>query len=274
MTNVQQGLAALLQNKGTSLSSTPLPATTTLNAKNNFLLKFKSESQINSAKDEKSDEVATSTLETSAPALDEPRSSTEAMTFEDTAIVTDNEKIVDITRSVGYAMPVDVKDVIRECTNRGMKAQDRFAECIIKHNFQIKVSSKEEDINSHIDFFIRRNSDGAVFSVDVKAKRTLKKHEPASNIDWLYIEIKNTMGARGWIHGDADLIAFEREDCFLVVDRVSLLEFLMKRCDLTQRAVAASEAYYIAYTRDNRSDLITMMNINDLVHCKCVKFEV
>jgi len=257
MTHSSPSLASMLQNKGLSLTGNGA----TTKSPSSLLQKLKSFQN----------EASTQPLPSESAA---PTASTIASSsFSGAPIITSDETVRDITRTVGYTMPSEIKDVIRECTNRGMRAQDRFSECIVKNGFLIKAATKEEDINSHIDFFIKRQSDGAEFSVDVKAKRTLKVHEPSSNIDWIFIEVKNVMGARGWIYGDADLIAFEREDCFLVVDRKSLLDFLVRRCDLSKRAPAASEAYYIAYSRDNRADLITMMNVNDLAHCKCVKFD-
>ena len=116
----------------------------------------------------------------------------------------------------------------------------------------------------HIDFYLKSMSGLYDFSVDVKSR---KKSERSS--DWyedqaVWIEFHNVRGLDGWLYGEADKIAFEREKDFVIVDRVELTKFC-------EKAVApifvknVNEALYKIYRRKTRKDVISKVLMTDIV---------
>ena len=66
------------------------------------------------------------------------------------------------------------------------------------------------------------------YSVDVKSSKKISRVDKYVNLDEVWIEYNNTYnGKKGWIHGEADFIAFELNKTFLVVK----LRELKKLCD-------------------------------------------
>lgn len=169
-----------------------------------------------------------------------------------------------------------LKKVFSEFWIKGCAVEKLFKECMIKNGFEIKKSSDEEDIYGHIDFYIRNEM--GVFSVDVKSKRKLSKNESEQDSDWVYIEFKNVQGNRGWINGDANLIAFEREDCFIIAERSKILDLCQFKCEENQSnglsfPEFARDAKYQYYSRKGRSDLICLAHIEDIKKCNSMEFK-
>jgi hypothetical protein len=115
----------------------------------------------------------------------------------------------------------------------------------------IKPSTREENIFKHIDFFL---PDGK--SVDVKGK-----NKP----DEIWVEILNVKGNKGWLYGDADLIAFEMVEMggFVMVDTSELRDFVA--ANITKEFTTKHESYRKLYRRKERLDIITKLFITDIM---------
>jgi len=86
-----------------------------------------------------------------------------------------------------------------------------------------------EDMNEHWDgiFVI----DGLERRVDIKSQKSIKRGEdPSQTHTW--IELVNVNGKRGWIFGDADIIAFQYNDEWILCDRMKLLHETIKTLSL------------------------------------------
>jgi hypothetical protein len=101
---------------------------------------------------------------------------------------------------------------------------------------------------------------------DVKKLKNKKQSQ-----SWLWIEFKNSEGERGWIHGDADFIAFERVYDFVIVNRKELVDWLGSskkiRYDLPFVSLA-KQAKYKIYKRRGKKEEITQIGIKDLESLK------
>ena len=161
---------------------------------------------------------------------------------------------------------------LNDSWTRGKTTEALFASTMSNAGYTVTKSSTGEDIKAHIDFYIE-NEEGR-FAVDVKGRRKLKKDDFPEDIDWVFLEVKNVAGNDGWLLGRADLIAFERDEGFVIVPRLELLEIAKKKCNLNDIAYKASAAQYRAYSRPNRQDLITLVHINDLKSCNYRFFSV
>ncbi len=146
----------------------------------------------------------------------------------------------------------------------GLKTESLFEEIAKKENFIVRKSSLSEDRYKHIDFFLEQ--DHFKYSVDVKARKKTTRGDVKVNDEWTWIEFKNVLGRKGWLYGDADYIAFERADDFLMVNRENLVKFCEDKVDLETMVSRAYQAEYKVYQRQGRRDLITRIRMDDLAN--------
>ena len=114
---------------------------------------------------------------------------------------------------------------------KGNQAEQKFLNLAQELGWDVVESTIESDRYEHIDFVITWGKPldtahpAASYSVDVKAQNT------AENGEETWIEIRNTQGGKGWLYGEADLIAFDQGDTFLVVERVTLKDWIEKEVE-------------------------------------------
>ena len=90
--------------------------------------------------------------------------------------------------------------------------------------------------------------------------KRVSRHSNIKGDGAIWIEFKNVMGNKGWIHGKQDFIAFEFEDRFVIVKRKELLNFAVASLDSFNNIVSSPKnALYKLYQRKGRNDLITMI---------------
>lgn len=88
----------------------------------------------------------------------------------------------------------------------------------------VTTPSSKEDMYLHYDLVVHMKN-GKSLRVDVKGLKSLG-HGRQKSGDYHWIELKNVSGAKGWLYGKADLIAFQTsEDDFMFVERKKLVEF-------------------------------------------------
>lgn len=140
--------------------------------------------------------------------------------------------------------------------NKGKQVELEFQElAFAKLNVPIVKSSDHDDMTKHVDFWIGGQG------YDVKARRSIRRHEPAQD-EYVYIELSNTRGNAGWLFGEADFIAFEQEYFWIISPRKLLVEVIRKK--LHHGSKVAAPAPYKIYTRKNRYDRITLIPTKDI----------
>jgi hypothetical protein len=82
--------------------------------------------------------------------------------------------------------------------------------------------------------------------------------------DLIWLEFKNVQGKVGWLCGNTDVIAFERKDDFVLVNRGALLDWAEQKCDLNRRVSYSGDALYKGYQRKGRKDLISIVKMRDI----------
>lgn len=146
----------------------------------------------------------------------------------------------------------------------GADAESSFETAIKKSGMSIRKSSKSEEFK-HIDFHIETASN-LKFSVEVKSRKKIKRADDKVNDDLVWIEFKNVQGLRGWLYGAADLVAFERENDFVLVNRKLLARLCEKLCDLTKINVDVKMPLYTGYQRRGRLDLVSLIKMSDILN--------
>lgn len=137
----------------------------------------------------------------------------------------------------------------------GRVAEVRFIRAAEKLGFQVTKGSRKDDMHLHIDYWLA-HSGSSTWGVDVKGNNLP---------DEIWCEFKNVAGNPGWMYGGAKIIAFDmpEEGGFSVVDREDLRDY----CERTVEDVFVSnksDAYKKKYTRKDRADVITKLNLLDI----------
>lgn len=142
---------------------------------------------------------------------------------------------------------------------RGHKVENEFAKLLEFRDPNFKRANLKEQ-RQHFDFITFFGT------IDVKSKNAWDE-----NLVWL--EIKNVIGGTGWLCGQTDLIAFERDEYFLLVKRRRLLELVYEKCDLTKTVTDKLRALYKCYSRAGRKDLLTLVRWEDVINLPHQKWD-
>lgn len=146
----------------------------------------------------------------------------------------------------------------RGALEQGREAEARFERVASKLGWIVTKVDPETDMKQHMDFVIAwgdpKNVAGetATYSVDVKSRNT------AENGEETWIEIRNIAGGPGWLYGKADMIAFEQEDRFILVERDKLRQWIEDNVE-KDYVTLAHQALMKVYTRQGREDMITLV---------------
>lgn len=147
------------------------------------------------------------------------------------------------------------KKRIEYSQSTGRVSEVRFERTCEHMGMSVTRATKKVDMKHHIDFYM--SVGGKTWSADVKGNNLP---------DEIYCEFINVRGDKGWMLGDANVIAFDMPEVggFCVVNRVELLEWCNKN---VQDVFVAhkKDAYLKKYSRPNRCDVITKIQIEDLI---------
>ncbi len=145
----------------------------------------------------------------------------------------------------------------------GDSAEKSFVSAALKSGLKVRDSSRDEEFK-HIDFHIETGQ-GLKLSVEVKARKKIKRSDAVVNDEYVWVEFKNVRGLRGWLYGSADLVAFERADDFLMVSRKDLARLCEKLCNITKINVDPQFPLYTGYQRRDRDDLMSLIKMKDII---------
>jgi hypothetical protein len=135
----------------------------------------------------------------------------------------------------------------------GKQGEESFVLACEALGYRCRKSSRQEDIELHIDYWVTRPQGET--SVDVKGQ---KQNEQ------VWVELKNVRGHAGWLYGHAGYIAFEMASLggFVMVSRSQLAELI--EMTVEEVFVRKDDAYLKLYQRDDRLDVITRIELSDL----------
>jgi hypothetical protein len=151
------------------------------------------------------------------------------------------------------AKQLSSKSHIKKSWNLGEGGQQKYYQSCKAANLDVKKTSKQQDLN-HIDFFV----DGK--SVDVKGLKDTHREGK------ILIELKNVQGQDGWCSKSGpEWIAFDFGAFFLHVKNSELLKLVDKKCNLKDKVSHVNDALYKSYTRKNRKDVMTVVNLSDVI---------
>ena len=153
-------------------------------------------------------------------------------------------------------------DKTGECLQSGLGAEQLFDKIAISKHLEIKNAKRRDNIQKHIDKYV--TDDVGTWSVDIKARKKTRRSDDNAQDDWIWIEFQNVRGNTGWLYGEADYIAFETQDNFVIVKKDSLIEYVEGAVDMGKSVKYSGEAKYKTYRRAGRNDLLTMVELSEI----------
>ena len=142
--------------------------------------------------------------------------------------------------------------------NRGQKLEEEFYELVkLRDPYARRATPKEQ--YKHIDFVT------SFGTIDVKSKKRIGRSDVDEQETIVWLEYKNVQGKDGWLVSKVDILAFERDDDFILVKRKNLLRMANELCNLKETVDKSSDALYKGYTRKGRQDLITQVMMKDVM---------
>ena len=134
----------------------------------------------------------------------------------------------------------------------GRVAEVRFVRAATDIGLDVVKSSRSEDINLHVDYWLAYDGNGK-WGVDVKGNNLP---------DEIWVEMMNVRGDAGWVYGESKIIAFDmpEEGGFSIVDREELMVF----CEENVEDIIVhnkADADLKKYRRKDRLDIITRLNL-------------
>lgn len=148
-----------------------------------------------------------------------------------------------------------------ESWQRGQAVEKEFSKLMDIRGLDYEEADRESQFK-HIDYY------SSFGTIDVKAKKKLNRGDGAEQDDFIWLEFKNVQGKDGWLCGSTDVIAFERDNDFVLVKRKHLLDMANNKCDLNQKVTSSSKALYKGYQRKGRKDLISLVKMSDVLTIK------
>lgn len=143
----------------------------------------------------------------------------------------------------------------------GLKVEDYFIKLAEREDYKCLRANNYQDKYEHWD--IKMIKDGKSALVDVKGYKESHK----KGLTW--VEFKTVDGRDGWVCGLANVIAFEREDCFELINRVELKKFVENKIVNPTGYVYLKpddllEIAYHRYKRMGRKDVIVVVPFVDI----------
>lgn len=154
----------------------------------------------------------------------------------------------------------------------GEKAEQLFTKIAIQKGWKVTTASSRSNIDEHWDLLLEKGD--KKFTIDVKAMKRLRRQDSQVQDGWIWIELHGVrIQDPGWLlAGKADLLAFEKQNSFLIVKRTDLINLLPKLVDFNKTVNRACDAQYKIYSRTNRPDKITLIETEKLKDIQCVEW--
>ena len=146
----------------------------------------------------------------------------------------------------------------------GQNAENLFAQSALKHGWSIEPAPGSSNRNEHFDYIMSK--EGRSLRVEVKSLKRMRRRDHNVQDEHVWIELHGVREEdQGWLHGKADLIAFELKNSFRIVRRADLLNLVENLVDFSTRVEKSREALYKLYSRSGRSDSLTIIRAQDLL---------
>jgi hypothetical protein len=160
----------------------------------------------------------------------------------------------------------------------GSNAETLFQRVCVARGMTLRPATRFENIVRHFDFVVTPwtafplpSRSARVEVKSIKCPRRGARPDPTL----IYVELRGVLGHKGWVFGDADLVAFEQpNDSFLIVKRDELAQ-RAKEMHATAPMGVSSGIKGTLWSRPDRDDLVLCMDrdrdVKTLAHVHTMK---
>jgi hypothetical protein len=128
----------------------------------------------------------------------------------------------------------------------GLQVEAHFRHAARAAGYQVRGADPRLDMHRHIDAWLE--VDFRWYTVDIKGMKRLQR-QGAAQAHYTCVELHGAQAwHRGWLYGQAALIAFETEDSFLLVWRKRLVDFVLFMVS-DEVVEQSADAIYKVYSR-------------------------
>ena len=151
----------------------------------------------------------------------------------------------------------------------GEQAENVFVLLAVRLGWKVLASTQRENIDEHWDYLIEKED--AAFKVEVKSKKRITRGNKGTQHELTWVELHGVRPKDpGWLFGRADLIAFEKQNSFILVKKADLLAIVNKKVNLVAKVSEPADAVYKIYRRAGRKDKLTLLPMDDI---QAIKFD-
>ena len=150
--------------------------------------------------------------------------------------------------------------------NKRKLVEQLFAQ---RHLSDIKWANNYQNIHEHWD--VEGGLNGKILKFDIKGLKKKNRGDDKTQDKYAWIEGTNVDGRPGWIKGKADYIVFERNECWLVVNREELFDYTWAK--LKDAGFPKGKKAYHIYDRAywGKKDKLTLVPYEDIEKLKNIK---
>ena len=163
------------------------------------------------------------------------------------------------------------KEHIRHSYNTGEQGEALFAKVMEARGIEFRSANESDNKKRHVDFWVGPKY--AQVGVDVKGLKASHKK------GYVVVEGKNVQGKDGWCAPStaAGLIAFQFEDCFIVVPKDLLWDYVEpflfgENAETYEGKFDVKGVHHKKYTRAGRNDLMTIISREELESMQHIKY--
>tara|TARA_R110000822_G_scaffold85813_1_gene200496 strand:+ start:18 stop:542 length:525 start_codon:yes stop_codon:yes gene_type:complete len=152
-------------------------------------------------------------------------------------------------------------DYINKCRERNMKQYNPREDQDIK-DLDFVPATLKENIYDHVDAKVSFTTQiiETHIGTDIKDRKSIQRHK-AKNDEFLWIEIINDYGFKGWLYGKAHYIAFKQQKEWLFVWREDLVKLVESK---VQKVFDNKFPLYKLKNRKGSKDIITLIRKTDI----------
>lgn len=148
---------------------------------------------------------------------------------------------------------------IKDFQKKAEEVEQHFGQLMENLGHVVIKATTEEDIHEHWDLSYDN------IKVDVKMTKRVHRYDPLPDENFHYLEYQNVKGDPGWLYGQADKIAFEIEEYFILIAKLDLTHFFNKKN--TNPNISETPLLYRLYRRrnDGDQDIVMLVKTIDLL---------
>ena len=152
---------------------------------------------------------------------------------------------------------------------KGIKVEQVVKQILESKGYSVIEAESHQNMNEHWDICYFKNE--LPIYIDVKSRKKIKRADPHPTDDYVWIELLNVSGRKGWLYGKANFFVFEQLSTFIFVEAESLRSYIdlvfSENFEIPQSEnTELDHLLFKKYTRSGKKDVLTLLPTSDLTN--------